>query len=168
MTIHLTPEQEQRIQAVLRRGSCESVDEVLEAALAAVEQRTVPCFDGTEEEMAALLAEGLASKELTETEFWKEVNQQTDAMLAEYPPGRRSVKVAYRQAASDNVARQFRYYLVTRNVPEVAIRFRDAIRLTVQLLRQNPFLGPHYPLRNPQLRDLRFWPVAGFEAIGIY
>ena len=78
------------------------------------------------------------------------------------------MKVAYRQAASDDVARQFRYYLVTRNVPEVAIRFRDAIRLTVQSLRQNPFLGPHYPLRNPQLRDLRFWPVAGFEAIGIY
>jgi plasmid stabilization system protein ParE len=45
------------------------------------------------------------------------------------------VKVSYRQAASDDLARQFRYY---------------------------------YPLRNPQLRDLRFWPVAGFETIGVY
>jgi Arc/MetJ-type ribon-helix-helix transcriptional regulator len=90
MTIHLTPEQEQRIQAVLRRGSYESVDEVLEAALAAVEQRAAPSFDGTEEEIAALLAEGLASKELTENGFWEEVNQRTDAMLAEYRSGRRS------------------------------------------------------------------------------
>ena len=90
MTIHLTPQQEQRIQAVLRRGSYESVEEVVEAALAAVEQRTAPSFDGAEEEMAALLAEGLASKELTEIEFWEEVDQRTDAMLAEYPSGRRS------------------------------------------------------------------------------
>jgi Arc/MetJ-type ribon-helix-helix transcriptional regulator len=90
MTIHLTPEQEQRIQAVLRRGSYESVEEVVEAALAAVEQRTVPGFDGTEEEIEALLAEGLASKELTEREFWESVNKQTDAMLAEHRPGQSS------------------------------------------------------------------------------
>jgi hypothetical protein len=40
--------------------------------------------------MTALLAEGLASKELTENEFREEVNQPTDAMLAEYRSGRRS------------------------------------------------------------------------------
>jgi toxin ParE1/3/4 len=78
------------------------------------------------------------------------------------------VKISYRQAASDDVVRQFRYYLVTLNVPEVAIRFRAAIRLTAQWLRQHPFLGRLHPLRNPQLQNLRFWPVAGFEAIGLY
>jgi Arc/MetJ-type ribon-helix-helix transcriptional regulator len=42
MTIHLTPEQERRLRAVLDRGAYKSVEEVVEAALTAVEQRTVP------------------------------------------------------------------------------------------------------------------------------
>ena len=70
MTIDLTPEQERRLQAVLSRGAYQSVEEVVEAALAAVEQRTVPGFAGTPEELDSLLLEGLASKELSETEFW--------------------------------------------------------------------------------------------------
>jgi Arc/MetJ-type ribon-helix-helix transcriptional regulator len=64
MTIHLTPEQERRIQAVVRRGGYGSLEEVVEAALTAVEQRTVPGFAGTQEELDTLLAEGLASKQL--------------------------------------------------------------------------------------------------------
>ena len=76
--------------------------------------------------------------------------------------------VSYRQIASDDVVRQFRYYLVTRNVPEVAIRFRDAVQRTVQSLCQHPLVGPHYRSSNPYLQDLRSWPVAGFEAIRIY
>jgi len=50
MTIHLTPEQERRIRAVLDRGAYKSVEEVVEAALTAVEQRTVPGFAGRPEE----------------------------------------------------------------------------------------------------------------------
>jgi Arc/MetJ-type ribon-helix-helix transcriptional regulator len=88
MTIHLTPEQERRIQAVIGRGSYESVDQVVEAALVAVEQRSAPGFDGTEEELETLLTEGLASEELTESEFWDSVNMQTDAMLAEHQSGK--------------------------------------------------------------------------------
>ena len=90
MTIHLTPEQELRVQAVISRGAYESVHEVVEAALTAVEQRTVPGFAGTEEELDELLAEGLASKELTEAEFWGAVKSQTDALLAEHKTGTRS------------------------------------------------------------------------------
>ncbi len=90
MAIHLTPEQEQRIQAVIRRGAYGSVEEVVEAALAAVEQRSVPGFAGSQEELDALLAEGLASKELSEDEFWGTVNQRTDAILADHKTGPRS------------------------------------------------------------------------------
>ncbi len=36
MAIHLTPEQERRVQAVMSRGAYESVEEVVEAALTAV------------------------------------------------------------------------------------------------------------------------------------
>lgn len=38
MTIHLTPEQERRLRAVLSRGAYQSVEEVVEAALTAVEE----------------------------------------------------------------------------------------------------------------------------------
>ena len=87
MTIHLTPEQERRLRAVLDRGAYKSVDEVVEAALTAVEQRTVTGFAGTPEELDTLLAEGLASKQLAEDEFWGSVGRQTDAMLAEHKTG---------------------------------------------------------------------------------
>jgi len=90
MTIHLTPEQERRVQAVIGRGAYQSVEEVVEAALAAVEQRILPGFAGTPDELDALLAEGLASQELTEAEFWDSVNQRTDALLAEHKTGPRS------------------------------------------------------------------------------
>jgi Arc/MetJ-type ribon-helix-helix transcriptional regulator len=87
MTIHLTPEQERRIQAVMTRGAYESVEEVVEAALAAVEQRTLPGFAGTPDELDALLAEGLASKALTEGAFWALVNEKTDGLLAKHKAG---------------------------------------------------------------------------------
>ena len=78
------------------------------------------------------------------------------------------MKVVFRQAASDDLIRQFRYYLLASDVPEVAIRFREAVRRTVEFLRQNPMVGPRYSLCDPQLQSLRSWPVAGFEAIRIY
>jgi toxin ParE1/3/4 len=78
------------------------------------------------------------------------------------------VKVSYLEAASDDVVRQFRYYLVTLNLPEVAVRFRDAVRRTVQSLSQHPLVGSHCRSSRPQLQNVRTWPVAGFEAIRIY
>lgn len=90
MTIHLTPEQEQRIKAVIRDGAYDSVEQVVEAALTAVEQRVVPGFRGTAEELNSLLAEGLASRQLSEEEFWRSISAQTDAMLSEHKAGRRS------------------------------------------------------------------------------
>jgi Arc/MetJ-type ribon-helix-helix transcriptional regulator len=90
MTIHLTPEQERRLQAVLSRGAYNSVEELVEAALTAVEQRAISGFAGTPEELDTLLAEGLASKQLTEDDFWSSVNKQTDVLLSERNSGPRS------------------------------------------------------------------------------
>ena len=90
MTINLTPEQEIRLQALLSRGAYQSVEEVVEAALTAVEQRTLPGFVGTPDELDALLAEGLGAGELAEKEFWNSVNQQTDALLTRYKSGHSS------------------------------------------------------------------------------
>lgn len=90
MTIHLTPEQERRVQAVISRGAYESVDQVVDAALAAVEQCTVPGFAGTQQDLDTLLAEGLTSEELPEDEFWRSLNKQTGALLAEHKTNPRS------------------------------------------------------------------------------
>ena len=48
------------------------------------------------------------------------------------------MKVLYRQTASDDIVRQFRYYLVTAEASEIALRFREAVRRTIQSLGQNP------------------------------
>ena len=90
MTIHLTPEQERRLPAVLDRGAYRSLEEVVEAALTAVEQLAVLGFAGTPEELYTLLAEGLASKSLTEDEFWSSVSKRTNALLAEHKTSNRS------------------------------------------------------------------------------
>ncbi|MGC2107961.1 MAG: type II toxin-antitoxin system RelE/ParE family toxin [Candidatus Korobacteraceae bacterium] len=78
------------------------------------------------------------------------------------------MKVTYRQAASDDVVRQFRYYLVTLNLPDVALRFRHALLRTVAMLRERPAVGARYRPAHAQFRNLRSWPVMRFEAIRIY
>ncbi len=78
------------------------------------------------------------------------------------------MKVVYRQAASDDVVRQFRYYLVDQNVPEIATRFTEALQRTIEKLREHPLVGARCRLGKPELENLRSWPVAGFESIRIY
>ncbi len=78
------------------------------------------------------------------------------------------MKVLYRQTASDDIVRQFRYYLLSVDAPEIAIRFREAVSRTIQSLSQNLNVGPRYSSSNPRLQNLRSWPVVGFEAIRIY
>ena len=82
LSIHLTPEQEQRVQAVVGRGAYDSAEQVVDAALAAVEQRTLIGFVGKDDELNTLLTEGLASPELSEVDFWASVNAQTNSLLA--------------------------------------------------------------------------------------
>jgi toxin ParE1/3/4 len=78
------------------------------------------------------------------------------------------VKVAYRQAASDDIIRQFRYYLIDQHLPEIALRFKDSVRHTIEALRKHPLVGARYLSSKPGLQNLRSWPVAGFEAVRIY
>ena len=64
--------------------------------------------------------------------------------------------------------RQFRYYLVTLDRPDVAVRFRKAVHQTLVMLRERPFVGPRYQTEDQRFRELRSWPVQRFEAIRIY
>ena len=137
MTINLTPEQERRIQAVLSRGAYESVEEVVEAALTAVEQRTVPiCRDtGRTGYFACRRSRVKATRGRRGLGFGRQANGRHACRAQDRPA---FVKVLYRQSASDDVVRQFRYYLVTINLPEVAVRFRDAVRRTVIVTPASP------------------------------
>jgi Arc/MetJ-type ribon-helix-helix transcriptional regulator len=85
MAIQLTLDQEQRLQAIVNAGGYPSVDEALSAALAVVETKVNLAFEGAEGELDELLAEGEASSELSEEEFWSSVDRKTDAMLAVHP-----------------------------------------------------------------------------------
>lgn len=86
MALQLTPEQEQRIQAVVDAGAYSSPEEALDAAVAAVEATAAPGFEGTQEELEALLREGLNSGELVEADegFWNRLRAETDQMVAEH------------------------------------------------------------------------------------
>jgi plasmid stabilization system protein ParE len=74
------------------------------------------------------------------------------------------VNIRYSESARDDAIRQFRYYLVALNLPEIAIRFQEAVRKTALAIRERPY----YTVRNPRLRNLRSWPVVGFPDIRIY
>ena len=78
------------------------------------------------------------------------------------------MKVLYRQTATDDIVRQFLYYLLTAEAPEIVLRFRGAVKRTIQSLSQNPHVDPRFSSGNPRLRNLRSWPVVGFEVIRIY
>lgn len=78
------------------------------------------------------------------------------------------MKITYREAARDDLTRQFRYYLVTLDLHDVAGRFKEAVKRTAKAIQEHPLAGPPYHLRNPQLKDLRSWPVSGFDSIRFY
>lgn len=81
MAIQLTPEQEDRIRAVVSSGAYRSAEEALNAALAAVESASA-ATELSEAEIEGLLLKGLASRELSEEEFWDSVDRDTGAMLS--------------------------------------------------------------------------------------
>ena len=81
MAIQLTRDQEERIQAIVKSGAYSSPGEAIEAAVAAVESVAQAGFDGSAEEIEALLVAGLDSRELTDEEFWASVDRETNAML---------------------------------------------------------------------------------------
>jgi toxin ParE1/3/4 len=78
------------------------------------------------------------------------------------------VKQTIRPAARDDIIRQFRYYLVNQDRPEVANRFVEAVDKTVENILRTPHAGAPKQLSNPSLTGLRSWPVEEFEDIRIY
>ncbi len=86
MPLQLTPDQEQRIQAIVNAGAYASAEEAINAAVAAVETAAAVDFDGTTEELESLLRVGLASAELSEEAFWAAVDRDTTLLLDTHKP----------------------------------------------------------------------------------
>lgn len=86
MAIQLTPDQERRIQAIVKAGAYPSAEEALDAAVAAVEIAAAPRFEGAPEELEALLLEGLDSGEAVEADeaYWNRLRAETDALAIEH------------------------------------------------------------------------------------
>jgi plasmid stabilization system protein ParE/Arc/MetJ-type ribon-helix-helix transcriptional regulator len=143
MAIQLTPEQEQRIQAVVNPGAYPSAEEALDAALAAVETAATPGFEGTQEELETLLLEGLNSGEPIDGNdaFWNRLRSETDRMAAEHQARKWFVKVELFPRAEADIIRQFRYYLVDHDAPITAFRFRDAVKQSLDQLKAYPRIG---------------------------
>jgi plasmid stabilization system protein ParE len=75
------------------------------------------------------------------------------------------VKIEILPRAEQDILRQFRYYLVERDAPLVALEFREAVIKSLQPLKAYPRIGP---LVRSAIHGLRCWPVKGFESIRIY
>jgi toxin ParE1/3/4 len=78
------------------------------------------------------------------------------------------VRHVIRPAARDDIIRQYRYYLVDESVPEVAVRFLEALEDAINALCRMPEIGALRPLRSQALRSLRSWPVRDFEDVRVY
>jgi len=78
------------------------------------------------------------------------------------------VKHIIRPAARDDILRQFRYYLIDQDKPEVANRFVEALERTIDIIMHTPNAGAPKHFSNESLVGLRSWPVEEFEDVRIY
>ena len=77
------------------------------------------------------------------------------------------MKPAIRPAARDDIVRQFRYYLVDQDKPDLANRFLEAVEATIGKILRAPNGGAPRRLSNQALANLRSWPVEDFNNIRV-
>ena len=70
-------------------------------------------------------------------------------------------------SAEEDILRQFEWY-VEQGVPDVAMRFRAAVRESIDRLLAMPESGAPKRLPNRRLAGLRTWPVRGFDEFRVY
>jgi toxin ParE1/3/4 len=69
-----------------------------------------------------------------------------------------SDRLYLRPAAEEDIDAQAEYLRENASL-RVALRFRDAVQASLELLAG---LGSRFRVSNPRLQGLRFWPVRGF------
>lgn len=70
-------------------------------------------------------------------------------------------RVVVHRTAREDLAEQAAF--LARTSPGSALRFLDAARATLTRLARNPGLGRRRGFESPFLREIRVWPVPGFE-----
>jgi len=70
-------------------------------------------------------------------------------------------------SADADILRQFSWY-AEQGLPDIARRFRSSVELSIKLVLSRPNAGAPKHVHNPALRDLRVWPVKGFDQFRIY
>jgi glutamate-1-semialdehyde aminotransferase len=82
MALVISERLEKRIQAVVDAGAFSTRELALEAAVELVEAAAQNDFDGSPDELGALLKQGLDSKLMSEEEFWKAADAEIEEMFA--------------------------------------------------------------------------------------
>jgi toxin ParE1/3/4 len=77
------------------------------------------------------------------------------------------VKPSIQEAAERDILRQFEWYS-ERGLPDIARRFRLAVKSSVDDLLLAPQAGAPKPVANVELKGLRTWPLKGFDEFRIY
>ena len=72
-----------------------------------------------------------------------------------------------RPNAAEDLDEQLDYYETEAGL-EIALRFFDAVEEAIQFLYRYPDAGSPKAFANPRLKDLRSWPIPGFENIRLY
>jgi len=78
------------------------------------------------------------------------------------------VRLVLRPSAREDILKQYYYYLVEKEVEEVAERFLANIQASIEQVCRHPGIGSPKSLANPTLHGLRSWPIKGFPDIRIY
>lgn len=71
-------------------------------------------------------------------------------------------------AAREDILAQFRYYALDQGVPDVGLRFLDAVEAATARISEEPAIGAPQHFDQPALAGLRAWPVPGFDEIRLY
>ena len=77
------------------------------------------------------------------------------------------MKLFIQLSAQDDILKQFEWY-AGRGLPEIARRYRLAVRQAIANLSANPARGSPKRVSDPRLAELRTWPVAGFDDFRVY
>jgi toxin ParE1/3/4 len=75
-------------------------------------------------------------------------------------------RIFIRPQASQDLEDHFAY--ITQNNREAALKFFDAVRLTIAQIARTSGIGSLYTTRNPRLQGLRKWAVKDFRKYLIF
>ena len=75
-------------------------------------------------------------------------------------------RITIRPRASQDIDEH--YTFIAQGNPDAALRFFDAIRLTIAQIARMPGIGSVYPVQQLRLQGIRKWAVKGFKKYLIF